>query len=634
MTANWKITYFRPMEQGVTGTFDCVRFAADIPDNKKAGIILYTSDHKEVRYPFSEQGKSGSLYGIQIEGKDIHKCLYNFYIDDEIINDPYAKMIHGLEAWGESNGSEKRKIYGGILVEPFDWGEDIHQPIAFEDSILYGLNVRAFTMDKSSGVRHKGTFEGIIEKIPYFKELGVTTVELMPCYEYDECIHLHQRAETITLEDTLRNYREEESKVRLNCWGFQEGFYFAPKSSYSAVNMPVQSFKTMVRELHQNGLEIILQFYFPKKFRQCDIRRILCFWVQEYHIDGFRINGFHIPYRLLLEEPVLSDTKLWLTELPVEEMADMPASYNHNIAKDNFGFREDCRRFLKGDEGLINQILHYQRCHPSDYSVINYIADYDGFSLYDYVAYEHKHNEANGEDNQDGSDFNYSWNCGVEGDTRRKSVLSLRMKQQKNALSMVFLSQGIPFLFSGDEFSNTRFGNNNAYCQDNEIGWVKWKQNQYKKEIFSYTKYLISLRKAHKILHMSLPLQLMDAKGCGYPDISYHGMDAWRPDLSYTSRTVGIILCGQYAPDAEEDSFYIAINMHWEAHSLALPKLSKGIGWYQIMDSMDFVSNQQTDSEAMHAITDDKVVIAARSICIYQSGVYKEKGKKHRSKRK
>ena len=322
-------------------------------------------------------------------------------------------------------------------------------------------------MHKSSGVKNKGTFEGIIEKIPYLKELGITGIELMPCYEYDECIlqedYYHKsfseksvaRAAVPVIREAVPAPASKTDKMRLNCWGFQNGFYFAPKAAYSAVKSPVLSFKELVRELHKNGIEVMMQFYFPPEIRQLYMLDVIKYWVMEYHIDGVRISGFHIPFRLLAEEPILKNTKIWCNYLPGEDLSVIANPVFKNFISDNGNYRYDIRRFLKGDEGLLNQAIVYQRRNPAEHSVINYLADYDGFSLYDCVCYERKHNEANGEDNRDGLDVNSTWNCGVEGETRRKSVLDLRLKQIKNALSFVFLSQGIPVLFSGDEFASS-----------------------------------------------------------------------------------------------------------------------------------------------------------------------------------
>lgn len=629
MKAELKITYFKPDRQGVFRTKNSVKFATYLLTDKECGIVLYNKKGASFRIPFKEEGKRGTLYGLLIEGEDIEEYAYNYYNDGQIITDPYAYEIHGLEKWGAGK-TKKRKTYGVLRQDLFDWQNDAPLMIPPEESILYGLNVRAFTMHRSSGVKSRGTFEGITEKIPYLKELGITGVELMPCYEYDECILEEDPYDKTFSPDAiargavpvikeLNSFPEEkQNRMRLNCWGFQNGFYFAPKASYSAVGTPVTSFKTLVRELHKNKIEIIMQFYFPPEIRQLYMLDVIKYWVTEYHIDGVRISGFHIPFRILAEEPILKNTKIWCSYLPEEDLPVIANPVFKNFISDNGNYRYDIRRFLKGDEGLLNQAVFYQRRNPAAYSVMNYLADYDGFSLYDCVSYERKHNEANGENNRDGLETNMTWNCGIEGATRRKSVLDLRLKQIKNALSFVFLSQGIPFLFSGDEFASSRGGNNNCYCQDNETGWVNWKNNLFSREILAYTKFLIRLRKEHAILHTKEEMRVMDYKGVGYPDISYHGAEAWRPDLSYIGRMIGIVLNGCYASEKEDASFYIAYNMHWEPHKLALPKLSNGEKWIKIADTS--LPTELFAAQSEIPLLDDFVItVNSRSIAVFMT---------------
>ena len=630
METNWRVTCFRPTKQGVVCTKNSVSFAAESVADKECGVVLYDKEGNCYRFPFQKEGRRGNLYGLKIEGEGLNNSFYNSYLGDRIVTDPYAWEIQGLEAWGEKRG---RKTKGFLGKRDFDWQGDEPLMIPLNESIFYGLNVRSFTMHKSSGVRNKGTFEGVAEKIPYFRELGITALELMPCYEYDECMEEQKKPAILPLsaaEPLKENSRKEEAledqegekPIRLNCWGFQEGFYFAPKAAYSAGRSPVTSFKRLVRKLHQNGIEVIMQFYFPPQIGQMYMLEVIKYWVMEYHIDGVRLNGFHIPLRLIAEDAVLKNTKIWCSYVPGEELPVILNPSFKNFVTDNGNFRYDMRRFLKGDEGLINQALYYQRRNPKEHGVVNYMADYDGFSLYDSVCYERKHNEANGEDNRDGAEVNETWNCGAEGESRKKGIDQLRQRQIKNALSFVLLSQGVPFLFGGDEFACSRFGNNNSYCQDNETGWVKWRKTGFAKEILAYTKFLIRLRKSNGILHMKEELLVMDSIGCGYPDISYHGIEAWRPDLSYLSRIVGVLLCGKYSPEKGE-SFYIACNMHWESHELALPKLSKSKKWTKIADTFqpvgDFAEGPKESGAESGSGEERGFSINSRSIAIFRT---------------
>ena len=626
MEQNIQITYFKPEKQGVYPLNNGYDFCTESETAEKSGLLLYDQTGKTTRIPFSKEGKRGTLYGIRIEGEKLPFTEYNYYTDEEVYTDPYAKRISGLESFG-AFGETKRKTRGVLERNEFDWEGDSPLAIPYQNTIIYGLNVRAFTMHKSSGVKHKGTFEGIIEKIDYLKELGITAVELMPAYEFDECMYLSAGKAGSMEEATPKCNIQKDGEKRINCWGYQEGFYFAPKTSYSAED-PAISFKKLVKALHINGIEIMMQFYFPPDLKQTYILDILRYWVIEYHIDGVKLCGFNIPFETIAKDPLLKETKVRSDYFPVEKLYKDKVPVYKNIAFENGNFRNDMRRFLKGDENLISQVIFYQRNNPADHAVINSLADYDGFSLFDCVAYERKHNEENGEANRDGTDNNFTWNCGTEGESRKKSIMELRCRQIKNALSFLFLSQGVPYLFSGDELANTRYGNNNAYCQDNDTWNIKWKTNKFSDEIFNFTRKLIAFRKSHPVLHLREQLKIMDSLGCGFPDISYHGMEAWRPDTSYISRMVGIMLCGKYVKDREDDSLYIAYNMHWQSHDLALPKLPKGMKWQKIF------STSKENKESI-AADENKAFAEGRSVVVFISEKdegYREKVRKGKRK--
>lgn len=603
-----KASYFKPHKPGVFKTEHGYRFAAELDESdEKKGIILYFHEKEFARFSFHKDGRVGNLFGIELQGESLERYTYRIYCGEMTFTDPYATKIFGLEHFGMSAGKEER-IYGGIGCSEFDWQNDANPEIPYEDTILYGLNVRSFTMHKSSGVRHRGTFEGIVEKIDYLKDLGITTLELMPCYEYDETNIKPLFHPAPSMQETQRTLGRMEEDKRVNCWGFQKGYYFSPKASYSA-SKPDISFKRMVKELHKSGIEVTLHFYFPEDTKQMFIMDVLKYWIMEYHVDGFRISGFHLPYRMIMEDAFLKRSKIRFTYVPFEDIDCLGSGSTFcNIAVDNGNFKNDIRRFLKGDEGLVNDFIQYQRKSSPLLGTINYICDYDGFSLMDLVSYERKHNEENGENNTDGTDYNFSWNCGTEGESRKKAILSLRKKQIKNSLCFLMLSRGTPFLFSGDEFGNSRFGNNNAYCQDNEVFWIKWRDTQISRELYQFSKSVIAFRKEHPVLHTRRELKVMDTLGCGYPDISYHGQEAWRPDLSYVSRMINIFLYGAY-DGKQASSLYIAYNMHWESHPIALPKLPKNQKWKKVFSTEESGS---TDTEK-------GVSIGARSILVYET---------------
>lgn len=593
MEHNLKITYTKPDRQGVYACGKGYFFATEAESEKECGVLLYSKEGKELRIPFKEEGRRGTLYGVQIENieGDFPFEKYNYYEGGNVYTDPYARLVEGLQKFGDFERMPE-STYGILADMTFDWETDRALELPICDTFIYGLNVRGFTMHKSSGVRNKGTFEGIVQKIDHFKQLGVTAVELMPAYEYEECMTY-----------------EREAEKRINCWGFQKGFYFAPKASYST-KRPDLSFKEMVKALHNNGIEVFMHFYFPKEYNPVGITEVLRYWSIEYHVDGFRLSGFHLPLNFIARDSILRRCKIWTSYFPVNEIYENPPGFR-NLLLDNGNFKNDMRCFLKGDENLISQVIHYNKSNSPFCGVVNYLTDYDGFSLYDLVSYEKKHNEANGEDNRDGTDINYSWNCGAEGDSRKKTIVELRSRQIKNALAFLFLSQGVPYLFSGDEFANTRYGNNNAYCQDNDTGHLKWKLNRFSREILDFTCMLSKLRKDHELLHADHELLGADSIACGYPDISYHGMEAWRPDTSYISRMIGIMLYGEYAEEKNADTLYLAYNMHWEAHELALPKLPKGKEWHLL-----FTTAGEANPEG---IEENRVSVCGRSVALYAS---------------
>lgn len=543
---------------------------------KDCGIILYNMEGTEVlhKIPFPAEFTVGSIHTVCVEGIKEKEFLYEFYENGKTVTDRHARRFYGNREYGSIEKLAGKKAW--YCDRPYDWEQDKSPRIPYENASIYCLHVRGFTRHPSSKVKARGTFKGIQEKIPYLKELGITTLELQPAYEYDEKSYIQAADQN----GCFLKPEEGEKISPLNYWGYTQGYYYSPKNSFSYGEDTSAEFKDLVKELHKNDMELVMQFYFPHEVTEKEISDILQFWVTEYHIDGIHLKGERTPVPLICEDPCFSGTKIWYYDFPAEGMKFTGGYRNFGIYRDDF--RNDMRRFLKGDEGMVSAVLGYMRANPSHAGRINYFTNYDGFTLTDMVSYEKKHNEENGENNKDGNDYNFTWNCGVEGKSRRKSVMALRIKQIKNALCLLYLSQGTPLLFMGDEFGHTQNGNNNPYCQDNEITWLNWKQQGSGQEIYEFVKMLAGLRKSHPILHKEDELKLMDYISCGYPDLSYHGEAPWRPELEYHSRQVGIMLCGKYArPDRmrEDDFFYIGINMHWEEHSFALPKLPKGLDW-------------------------------------------------------
>jgi len=602
-----------------------VNFAVIIEEEAELSLCLYKKGEAEPAYEFQipEGNRVGNVRYLYIEGLNPKQWEYCFFCIDKAeegsvqkrpFADVYAKKVIGREKWGELPNLPLRY---GFLTESFDWQQDRAPKIPLEDTILYRIHTRGFTKHTSSQVRGKGTFAGIREKIPYLKELGVTTIELMPAYEFNEIMISEQ----------------EEEKIRLNYWGYTDAYYFAPKASYTRTSADgrhetANEFKELVRELHQAGLEISMEFYFVPGTSMEFILDCLIFWRMEYHIDAFHINQNVVDMTKLAKNPYLSDRKLFGNEWDTDAIYQGKVPKRKRLASMNDGFMMDVRRFLKSDENQIGAFLYRLTRNPAMEGVVNYIANHDSLTLQDLVMYERRHNEQNGEQNQDGNPFNYSWNCGIEGESRRKKILDRRSQQMKNALIMVFLSQGIPMLFAGDEFARTCQGNNNPYCQDNEISWLNWKWSKKGRELFEFTKALIVFRKEHRILHMPQQLKMMDYKAVGRPDLSYHGGRAWYPDMDTYTRHIGVLYCGEYAryiPDGKADEdIFVAYNIHWEEHVFDLPRPFRKKVWKKaIHTSCGELPYVATEPEQLE--DQKRLVVPPRSIVVLISTTEKDK---------
>lgn len=596
-----------PRRLGVNRTEDGYNFAV-VACDATITLNLYEKDAKEPSCAILLDGryKFGDIFAVRVSGLDWTNMNYNYTIGEKKVLDPYAAQVCDAYAFGESIRPDDYR--SKVMVGGFDWEDDQPLHIPYEDSIIYKLHVRGFTKHASSKVKAKGTYAGVIEKIPYLQELGITTVEMMPVFEFEE-------VQKWTGNDKNSLYNPQFNG-KVNYWGFAKGMYFAPKSAYSVGGRRNQDytleFKQMVKELHKAGIEVIIEMFFPYDAGINLIRDCVRYWVVEYHIDGVHMNASNAAMEAIAGDPLLSHVKMFSTYW--DGITKNP-SYK-NLANYNQGFMDCARKLLKGDENQLNEFSSRVKANDLRFGQINYIANSNGFTLMDLVSYDRKHNEPNGENNHDGEDFNNSWNCGIEGKCRKKKTMDLRLKQIKNALMMVFLSQGTPLLLAGDEFGNSQNGNNNPYCQDNEVSWLNWKNLDSNKEIFEFTKELIAFRKKHRILHMDTPLRDMDYRSCGYPDVSFHSDNAWFASFENYNRHFGMMYCGKYATNAdgsEDDFIYVAYNLHWEKHVLALPTLQEGYEWEIVMDSTGKI-----DSSRLH-VEERGIEVEERSIVVLTS---------------
>lgn len=567
-----------PMGATIVGK-KAVQFVRRINQKKETSLFLYDKSTGEAEeYILNDKYKIGNVYSIIIEDIDPIKYTYNYSENGKKIVDPYAKIVFGNEVWGEP---ESECLSAGIRIDNYKWEDDKVLMYPYEKSIIYQLHVRGFTKHISSGVRKKGTFEGVVEKIPYLKELGITTIELMPSYEFLECEK--EPPKILSMEYVKENYMippEEKPELKINYWGFKEAYYFAPKASYSAGKNPVNSFKNMVKELHKAGIEVIMQFYFPQTVSRAYILDVIKYWVKEYHIDGVRLLGVNIPIPVIATQPELINTKIMHDSIPMQDVYNyqyVPAY--KNLAEYNDGYLYAVRKFLKGDVGSLQAAFHAMNHGQKQIGNIVYLTNYNTFTLKDLVSYDRKHNEENGENGRDGNNNNLSWNCGVEGPTKRRHIISVREKQMRNAITLLMLSKGTPVIMAGDEFGNTQNGNNNPYCQDNSISWLNWKELDKNREHFEFTRKMISFMKEQPLIKKTKD-QTAKRVGVEYPYMSYHGTEAWKLDWSASNEEAGgILYYGNYT------YIYIGFNMSWMENTLALPNIPGKHKWELLLDT-------------------------------------------------
>lgn len=603
-----------------------VCFTIAVPDEKPCSLILYRLGEREeeVRIPMEISARYGDLRSVTIEGLPVEEYEYNYLVDGELVTDPYARLISGRDCWGAASEGEK-ELRGRAVFSSYDWEGDEPFGQPWEDTVLYSTHVRGFTKHPSSGVKNKGTFSGLIEKIPYLKELGINLLELMPVYDFAEVEAFDEK------HPPLRRPAADMDRL-MNYWGYTQGYYFAPKASYAATKDPIKEFKDLVRELHRNGIGIILEFYFPKRVRTELVLDCIRHWVLEYHIDGIHVNRDGAPVEALAQEPLLSHTRILTESFRLDEIyEERYVPKFRNLAEYNDGFLMDARRFLKGDEGQLEAFTWRARRNATEHAVINYMANHNGFTLMDAVTYDAKHNETNGEENHDGTDYNHSWNCGEEGPSRKRKTLALRARQLRNAFVILLLSQGTPLIYGGDEQGNSQQGNNNVYCQDNELSWVSWKTGKAFSFLPGYVKALLAFRKKHPIFHQERPFRMTDYLSCGHPDISYHGKRAWFGDFENYSRSVGIFYAGDYiranTQGRQQDaSFYVAYNMHWIPHEFALPRLPEQGEWRIAVDTGMEADTGIYSEEEMPLLPDQRTVtVPERTILVLQGRPGREK---------
>lgn len=591
------------------------------PDSYRIGdtysMLVFDIKPDEFEYAFSFDGPYEPAKGL----------LFN---EENVLLDPYSRAVTGQRKWGEKpEGGKDFEYRARVVKSSFDWGniKQLEQP--FEDLVIYETHVRGYTKDKSSGVSAPGTFAGLKDKIPYLKDLGINAVELMPIFEFDEMEsarvvdgvqlynywgyntvsffapntsyafneeHNHEGDE---LKSLIKALKENGIEVILDVVfnHTAEGNEMGPCFSFKGIDNNVYYMLTLDAHYYNfSGCGNVMNCNHPvvRSF----IIDCLRHWAIEYRVDGFRFdlasilgrdqNGAPMANPPILEslafDPVLGKMKL------IAEAWDAGGLYQvgsfpswNRWAEWNGRYRDDMRSFLKGDDGMAGNAITritgsrdlYSPESRGHKASVNFMTCHDGFTLYDLYSYNEKHNEKNGWNNTDGDNNGHSWNCGAEGETDDPNVNGLRRRLIKNAFAALLCSRGPAMFFAGDEFCNTQFGNNNAYCQDNIISWLDWSRLEKFKEIHDFVRHMIQFRKEHPILR-----KMTKPSSCQFPEISVHNGTPFNASTDYKTKLIGIMYAGRNEEDTEDDIVFYCMNAYWEPLVMQLPVLPNGKHWH------------------------------------------------------
>ncbi|WP_330416448.1 alpha-amylase family glycosyl hydrolase [Blautia obeum] len=675
---------------GATPLQNGVNFTIHTCGGTSCELLLFHRAQEEpfAVLPFPEAYKIGDVYSMIVYGLNIDEFEYAYRVDgpycpekgllfdkNKILLDPYAKAVAGQRTWGIR---WDHTYHARVVKDRFDWGDMPQSKKELCDLIIYELHVRDFTHHPSSGVQHRGTFSGLMEKIPYLKELGINAVELMPIFEFDETM----------------NSRTVDGKQLLECWGYNTVGFFAPNSSYAAANEHNQEgteLKTLIKALHDNGIEVILDVVFNHtaegnekgntfsfkgfdnniyymltpdgnyyNFSGCGntlncnhpvvqqlILECLRYWTINYRVDGFRFDLASILgrnedgspmnnpplLRTLADDSILSNVKLIAEAWDaggLYQVGSFPAS--GRWAEWNGRYRDSLRSYLKGDSWNAWDAAwsisgsgdlyggYYDNTH-SNYagynSCVNFLTCHDGFTLYDLYAYNDKHNEANGWNNTDGANDNRSWNCGAEGETEDPEVLTLRRRMIRNACAVLMCSRGTPMFLAGDEFGNTKFGNNNSYCQDNITSWLDWRMLEKNKDLFEFFKFMIAFRKKHPVIHKQLPTSV-----CGMDPIHTHNLNAEETDIPRDARTFCVSFAGYDKEKGKDDLIYVAVNTFWEDVTITLPNLHGRGAWHLSVNTYGDGNGHYCYPEGQEVRIDRSFVMRPRSVAVFTGRDY------------
>ena len=666
----FEVTSGLPLPAGATITPEGINFAVFSRHAENLWLVLFTQTGSRIGEIAMDpvHNKTGDIWHLMLKTRkhDLQYCFRadgphdpegsgHFFNESALLLDPYARALSGGEKWNEPGKNQAGFKRNCLVVDDyFDWEDDRPLLIPMQDSIIYEMHVRGFTRHSTSRVNHPGTFAGIIEKIPYLQELGITAIELMPITEFNEN------------ENTRIN--PANGQRLLNYWGYSPISFCAPKASYAAENKngnQVREFKEMVKALHKSGIEVILDVVFNHtaeggrggpslSFRGLDnsiyylldpatreylnfsgcgntlncnhpivrqfIIKCLHFWVIEMHVDGFRFDLASILGRdqngevlsnppmveMIAEDPILSHTKIIAEAWDAAGLYQVGSfSTSGRWAEWNGKFRDDVRAFMCGAPAKVPSLATriagssdlYQKNLRRPCNSINFVTSHDGFTLWDQVSYNSKHNLENGENDLDGSDHNISWNSGHEGETCDSAINLLRARRIRSLMVILMLSQGVPMVLAGDEFGRTQNGNNNAYCHDSPLSWIDWSLKEKKKDLFRFFRFIISLRKRHPVFRRS----------DFFPDQPHelHHPIKWQSNLPDTqdwsdqAKSLAFLLDGHGVEGKPDNDFFVMLNGHpTETQIYTAPNPRKNSRWRKIIDTaapppLDIIEDSQ-----------------------------------------
>lgn len=526
---------------GATKVHGGINFSLYLKEKKDVTLVLYDRNNTEIAsFLIPKEMYFGYIPSVLVKGVRADQVRYRYFEGTTPLKDPYAAVLYGTE-WGKENN----ELFYGVLSAkeiPISRGIKL-KPTS--SALNYRLHVRGFTMKADIKDSLKGTFAGIKEKIPYLLKLGVSCVELMPVWEFEDYI--------------------DESRV--NFWGYGDGYYFAPKAAYSESKTTLGArteLRALVDALHEAGISILLEFTFPEDTSASFVSDCLSAWRFAYGIDGFRLNTHESFVFHALKCPQLVDCDIVSYRWPMDDTLELS---RQKVLQDDFMLA--ARRFVKGEEWVCGWLCDRLCLQPGRGELLNYLSKHDTLTLYDTVSYNRKHNEANGEENRDGTDYNCSCNYGFEGITKDPGFMQFRMRQMKNMLMLLFLAKGTPVIEAGSERLATKYGNNNSYCLDNDVNYISWEDTKEQGELEAFLCQLVTLRKSYKELFA----KGRKAGGLDLPAISFHGAEAWKPIFDPMTKEFGMMLV------SGTTVLFVASNMNMGAQSFGLPILPKTYHW-------------------------------------------------------